>query len=147
MVAVHESASDAGASWFPTIEMTLPSLPGIEKVARCAAGVFAEQLGFGSERVEDVKTAVAEACMNAVEHGNGGEVSAEVRVVLRAEAQRLLMLVNDQGKRGLPDPLPEPGYPDRLRGWGLYFIRQLTDEVSFNRLPEGGNQVSMIVHL
>ena len=33
-------------------------------------GIFREILGFFPERIEDLKTAVAEACLNAMEHGN-----------------------------------------------------------------------------
>ncbi len=131
----------------PTIEISLPGIPGFEKVARDAAAALADQMGFSQDRIEDLKTAVAEACMNAAEHGNDGDITAQVRVVLRAEESRLSVSVNDQGRGTLPDPLPEPGFPDRQRGWGLFFIDRLMDQVTIDRLPEGGNQVNMVIQL
>ncbi len=131
----------------PTVEISLPGLPGFEKVAREAAALVARHMGFSPDRVEDLKTAVAEACLNAVEHGNGGNTGSLVQVILRAAATRLEVSVNDQGTTPLPDPLPPPGLPNRTRGWGLFFIVGLMDEVAFQRLPEGGNRVCMVIHL
>jgi|GEM_PF-204066 len=131
----------------PTVEISLPGLPGFEKVAREAAALVARHMGFSPDRVEDLKTAVAEACLNAVEHGNGGDTGSRVQVILRAAATRLEVSVNDRGVTPLPDPLPPPGLPNRTRGWGLFFIVGLMDEVAFQRLPEGGNRVCMVIHL
>jgi serine/threonine-protein kinase RsbW len=51
------------------IELHIPSVIGFEKVAmECAASV-AKKMGFTEDRIEDLKTAVAEACLNAIEHG------------------------------------------------------------------------------
>ncbi len=131
----------------PTVEISLPGLPGFEKVAREAAALVAGHMGFSPDRVEDLKTAVAEACLNAVEHGNGGDTGSQVQVILRAAATHLEVSINDRGANPLPDPLPPPGLPDRTRGWGLFFIVGLMDEVAFQRLPEGGNRVCMVIHL
>lgn len=43
---------------------------GVEKVAMSTAASVAGIMGFSADRVEDLKTAVAEACINAIEHGN-----------------------------------------------------------------------------
>ena len=55
--------------------------------------------------------------------------------------------MNDEGQHAAPEVFPAPGLPDRRRGWGLFFISQLMDEVTFERLPEGGNQMVMVIHL
>ncbi|MEE9213674.1 MAG: ATP-binding protein, partial [Thermodesulfobacteriota bacterium] len=31
---------------------------------------LAKEIGFSDDRIEDLKTAVSEACLNAIEHGN-----------------------------------------------------------------------------
>ena len=52
------------------IELHIPSIMGFEKIAmECSASV-AKKMGFTEDRIEDLKTAVAEACLNAIEHGN-----------------------------------------------------------------------------
>ncbi|MGO4214149.1 ATP-binding protein, partial [Terriglobus sp. YAF25] len=52
------------------VEVTLPSELGFEKVAMSTAASMAQLMGFSPDRIEDLKTAVAEACINAIEHGN-----------------------------------------------------------------------------
>lgn len=131
----------------PIVEIALPSIPGFEKVARDAAAVVADQMGFSPDRIEDLKTAVAEACLNAAEHGNAGDATAEVRVVMRVAESSLSVSVNDQGRGILPRERPGPGFPDRQRGWGMFFIDRLMDRVIIARLPEGGNQVTMEIRL
>jgi len=50
---------------------------GFEKVAMSTASSVAKLMGFRDERIEDLKTAVAEACINAIEHGNRLNEKAE----------------------------------------------------------------------
>jgi len=130
------------------VEIFLPSTLGYEKVARNAAAAVAEEMGFSEDRIEDLKTAVAEACMNAIEHGNQEDRTTSVTVLLTAAQQRLEVKVADEGIRAIPEEFPKPGrYGEDNRGWGMFFITQLMDEVEISRLPEGGNQVKMVIYL
>ena len=52
------------------VQLCIPSVLGWERVAVDLAASVARQMGFPSERVEDIKTAVSEATLNAIEHGN-----------------------------------------------------------------------------
>jgi serine/threonine-protein kinase RsbW len=133
------------------VEIFLPSTLGYEKVARSAAEAVAEEMGFSKDRIEDLKTAVAEACMNAIEHGNHEDKAASVTVLLTAANESLEIKVADEGLSKMPDVLPEPGRPgtdeEGSRGWGMFFIEQLVDEMEITRLPQGGNQVRMVIRL
>jgi serine/threonine-protein kinase RsbW len=130
------------------VEIFLPSTLGYEKVARNAAAAVAQEMGFSEERIEDLKTAVAEACMNAIEHGNQSEKTASVTVMLTASSDQLEVRVNDEGISPLPEEIPKPGrLGEDNRGWGMFFITQLMDQVEFKRLPVGGNQVRMVIYL
>jgi serine/threonine-protein kinase RsbW len=51
------------------VEVRLPSRLGYEKGAMSTAASVAKLMGFREDRIEDLKTAVAEACINAIEHG------------------------------------------------------------------------------
>jgi hypothetical protein len=53
-----------------TLELRIPSVLGFEKLAMDFAADVAKMMNVPEERVEDLKTAVAEACVNAIEHGN-----------------------------------------------------------------------------
>jgi serine/threonine-protein kinase RsbW len=130
------------------VEIFLPSILGYEKIARSAAEAVAEEMGFSPDRIEDLKTAVAEACMNAIEHGNNEDKAVSVTVLLTAAPQQLEVKVADKGLTPMPDVLPEPGRPEEnFRGWGMFFINRLVDEVEITRLPGGGNQVKMVIYL
>ncbi|MFQ3534553.1 MAG: ATP-binding protein [Aggregatilineales bacterium] len=131
-----------------SVEIYLPSILGYEKIARNAAAAIAQEMGFSDDRIDDLQTAVAEACMNAIEHGNRSQHSAKVTVLLTvAETGKLEVRVTDEGHAPLPDELPQPGSGEHHRGWGIFFIEQLMDQVEFSRLPEGGNSVRMTIYL
>lgn len=132
------------------VEIFLPSTLGYEKVARSAVEALAADMGFSEDRIEDLKTAVAEACMNAIEHGNLESKTASVSVLLTAAPEHLEVQVSDEGVQPMPDQLPDPGrYGDEgeIRGFGMFFIESLVDEVEVTRLPEGGNMVRMLIYL
>src|ERR1039457_4993904 len=80
-----------------TVEVKLPTRLGYEKVAMSTASAVAKLMGFPDDRVEDLKTAVAEACINAIEHGNRLNEKLSVGVVLSAGADELEVKVIDDG--------------------------------------------------
>ena len=65
-----------------SVEVRLPSSLGFEKVAMGTAASMAKMMGFTEDRIQDLKTAVAEACINAIEHGNQMDASVPVGVIL-----------------------------------------------------------------
>ena len=137
------------------VELRIPSEFGYEKTAMKLASAVAQQMGFESERVEDLKTAVAEACLNAIEHGNLLDASTRVLVLLRIDADRLSIDVKDEGRGGPPpDHFPEPDIHRKVTGeeeprhMGLYVIQRLVDEAGFVEPGlGGGNQFRMVMHL
>jgi serine/threonine-protein kinase RsbW len=137
------------------IELRIPSEFGYEKLAMRLAGAVAQQMGFASERVKDLKTAVSEACLNAIEHGNQLDASTQVLVLLSIDADRLSIDVTDEGRGGPPpNHFPEPDIrrkiagQETLRQMGIYVIQNLVDEAGFvEPALGGGNQFRMVIHL
>jgi serine/threonine-protein kinase RsbW len=133
------------------IELHIPSVPGFEKVAMKCAAEVAQRMGFSEDKVEDLKTAVAEACINAMEHGNRMEPGAKVGITLTLEASSLQVDIRDEG-RGVgevakPDIDEKMEGKEKTRGWGIFLIKSLMDDVRFEAAPEGGNVVRMLIHL
>ena len=132
-------------------ELHLPSVLGCEKVAMEFAASVAKSMNFPADRVEDLKTAVAEACINAIEHGNKLDACMKVGISLTVAGGRLQVAIQDEGK-GV-GPVPTPNIESQIeggtdtRGWGIFLIKNLMDEVSFESTPEGRNVVKMIIHL
>lgn len=135
------------------VELHIPSELGYEKVAMAAAASVARKMGFSPDRIEDLKTALAEACLNAIEHGNRQRADTHVLVVLTVEDARLQIDVRDQGEQIIPADAPTPHIEDRLadtvssRGWGMFLIKSLMDEVEFGPAPGGGNEVRMVIYM
>jgi len=133
------------------IELHIPSVMGYEKIAMECAASMAKKMGFTEDRIEDLKTAVAEACLNAIEHGNKMDTSSKVGITLTAEKSRLQVSVKDEGK-GI-DEVPTPSIEskikgeDKPRGWGIFLIKSLVNEVTFEPRPEGGNVTKMVIYL
>jgi serine/threonine-protein kinase RsbW len=134
-----------------TFEMHMPSTLGAEKVAMEFAATIAKSMNFPAERVEDLKTAVAEACTNAIEHGNKLHASTKVGISLTVDQGRLQIAVQDTGG-GIGNPATAPDIDKQIeggadpRGWGMFLIENLVDEVSFESTPDG-TIVKMIIHL
>src|SRR5258708_38722800 len=108
-------------------------------------------MGFSADRIEALKPAVAEACMNAIEPGNPADQATSVAVLLTAANKQLEIKAADEGLTPIPDVMPVPGRPGEpdagSGGWGMFFISPLVDEMEITRLPEGGNQVRMVIYL
>jgi anti-sigma regulatory factor (Ser/Thr protein kinase) len=109
-------------------------------------------LELPTSRMEQLKTAVAETIMNAVEHGNQGRPELPVAIRVTASDTDLEVAITDQGG---DQPIPEPVDPDldaKLageqgpRGWGLFLIRNMVDElrISSDRLH---HTVHLVMHL
>src|SRR5258708_37624790 len=84
-------------STLPAMELSFPSELGYEKVAREAVAAFARRLGCDRERVEDLKTALGEACIKAIEHGNGRTPGLRVDVSCVGAGDRLEIEVHHRG--------------------------------------------------
>lgn len=122
------------------MELFLPSILGYEVVARDAVAVVAHGIGFDYARIEDVKTALCEACTNAMEHGNRLEPQRRVVVRCWLEAAHLIVEVCDEG--GFlehPQPITAPHRLPALaaRGLGLMLMRQLSDDAQITSSADG----------
>jgi serine/threonine-protein kinase RsbW len=132
-----------------SVEVRLPSRLGYEKVAMSTAAAVAKLMGFREERIEDLKTAVAEACINAIEHGNRLNEGLSVGVVLSSVDDALEVRVIDDGK-GLKTIPPRPDIDRKIhgeedpRGMGMFLIQALVDEAEW---VKGGNGKSSYVRL
>ena len=135
-----------------TIELELPSRLGCEKMAMDAAASVARQMGFGDERIEDLKTAVAEACINAMEHGNKLDEDLSVGVTLSIGPDSLEVKVADTGS-GPPDHVTAPDIDKKMheeeqpRGMGMFLIESLMDEVEWGKSPHRGSFARMVIRL
>jgi serine/threonine-protein kinase RsbW len=136
-----------------TVEVRLPSRLGFEKVAMSTAASVAKLMGFREERIEDLKTAVAEACINAIEHGNRLNEKLSVGVTLSAGTDQLEVKVMDDGK-GMKNLPIKPDIDRKMhgeedpRGMGMFLIQALVDEAEWVVGANGkGSYVRLVIRL
>jgi serine/threonine-protein kinase RsbW len=135
-----------------TIELHIPSRLGYEKIAMNTAASTARMMGFSDERVEDLKTAVAEACINAMEHGNKFDESLSVGIILSMSDDSLEVKVVDtgsgtQGHGTTPDIDRKMHEEEKARGMGMFLIQALVDEAEWVSSPPTGSYARMVIRL
>ena len=135
-----------------TVEIALVNQLGYERIAMACAASFARMMGFSAERIEDIKTAVAEATTNAIQHGNKGRPDANVIISMHFKDDTLYVAVADNGG-GIEQLPPKPDI-DRIIenldppvGFGTFLIKELVDQVEFNEMTDGGHVVKMAIKL
>ena len=138
-----------------SIELRLPSRLGFEKIAMNTAASVAHLMGFGEDRIEDLKTAIAEACINAMEHGNKFDESIPIGVILSMGPDSLEVKVLDTGKgpqlptghAAVPDIDKKMHEQEAARGMGMFLIESLVDEVEWVSSPPAGSYARMVIRL
>jgi anti-sigma regulatory factor (Ser/Thr protein kinase) len=143
------------ASWRLLATHFIPSEPGNE---RQAVALVLETIGvfqLPEQRLDQLGTAVAEATMNAMEHGNRYNPDLPVTLQVLASDRSLAVRISDQGGNDQQDAPENYEIPDLVaklselqspRGWGLFLIQHMVDEMHVSR---AGNvhTVELILHL
>lgn len=115
-------------------QFTIASEPGNERAAMRRIGEEAQPY-LPPMKLEQLKTAVAEATLNAIEHGNHNQPELDVAIQLVVTDRELTVRISDHGGDQVIPEVTTPNLERKLaglespRGWGLFLIRNLVDEV------------------
>lgn len=126
------------------LDTTIPA--DVKEVPAVVARIldFIGEMGCSAGHEFEIRLALSEALINAVEHGCGHDVSKRIQVCVECDpAQGMLIVVRDPGAGFDPSQVPSPVEGEQIfkdRGRGIYLINQLMDEVRFAR---GGTEVRM----
>ncbi len=111
------------------------SAPGNERLAMQRVAELVSHYPLSEERLEGLKTAVAESTMNAMEHGNKYRSDLPALIVVSATEKALYIQIQDHGGgRTIPEYVM-PDLDAKLagiqspRGWGLFLIQNMVDDV------------------
>ena len=128
---------------------TMQSHAGNERIVMNRVAEAISAAGIEAPALARIKTAVSEAAMNAIEHGNRFSEDMPIGVqVLLTEDEVLVRITDGGGDRAMP----EPSTPDleaklagkeKPRGWGLFLIKNMVDEV--NVRSDGSRRVVELV--
>lgn len=125
-----------GRSRLREVKLTLPMAPDMEVVASQAASSLATFIGMSPDRVDEVRLAVVECCINAFEHSRSADRKVDITFGLLGddEPDTLEIRVHDEGVGFSPTAVEEPRIEAKLRGsrkrgWGLKIMQGLMDDV------------------
>ncbi|HEX8982936.1 MAG TPA: SpoIIE family protein phosphatase [Ktedonobacterales bacterium] len=137
--------------WRALSEFDTPSAPGNERQVIALVEEAISSLGLPHKRVDELKTAVAEATMNAMEHGNQYALDKPVHVAVGASEDVVSIRIRDMGG---DFEIPEAHTPDieaklaelqTPRGWGLFLIKSLVDDMRVST-EDGFHTVELIIN-
>ncbi|MGH2828488.1 MAG: ATP-binding SpoIIE family protein phosphatase [Actinomycetota bacterium] len=117
------------------VEFDLPSEPGNERKALAMVADAVVDLGLPAAQLERLKTAVAEATMNAIEHGNHNDPLIPVGIVAEVAGGDLRVRITDTGGSEILAHPEAPNLEAKLegrqkpRGWGLFLIESMVDDL------------------
>jgi serine/threonine-protein kinase RsbW len=120
-------------TWRILRELSVPSEPGNERMAMETVAEAISDLDIRSENLERLKTAVAEATMNAMEHGNHYRAELPVLIEVSASDTQLSVKITDEGSGPPAFHAETPDLKAKLegmqspRGWGLFLIKNMVD--------------------
>lgn len=133
-------------------DFSLPSVPGNERLAIARIQEAVSQIELPQRRQDQLKTAVGEAVLNAIEHGNESRAELPVAVKLTLSGTVLAISVTDQGCGGAIIRHEQPDLNAKLaglqppRGWGQFLIERMVDELRvFN--DARGHTVELVLYL
>ncbi|HET6909475.1 MAG TPA: ATP-binding protein [Mycobacteriales bacterium] len=120
------------------VAFTVSSEPGNERLALARVAEAVAGSGLAPDQLERLKTAVAEATMNAIEHGNHNNAALDVDITVIDAGDSVSVLIVDQGGAHaatgdtaveLPDLDKKLAGLQSPRGWGLFLIQNMVDEM------------------
>jgi serine phosphatase RsbU (regulator of sigma subunit)/anti-sigma regulatory factor (Ser/Thr protein kinase) len=146
------SEGEAGVTDGVLADFSVPSAPGNERIAMDRIAEVAGAMTLADHTLDQLKTAVAEATMNAMEHGNHFQEDMMVQVRMLKQGEDLVVRITDQGEPYIPETAEAPDLESKLsglqtpRGWGLFLIQNMVDEMNVIN-DESGHTIELVVHL
>jgi serine/threonine-protein kinase RsbW len=133
------------------VTLDIPAKGEYVMLARLAlAGLLRDQR-FSDDAVTDLKLAVTEACSNSVRHAyhQSAAQGGQIRVSFRVMADRLVLVVEDDGNGSLTDEgceegrALEPGSLPTEGSMGMCIIRAVVDDFLLERPDTGGMRLTL----
>ena len=103
---------------------------------------------MSSDKIDEVRMAVLEACINSFEHSRARDRKVYITFAVLGDKnpEKLQISIRDTGVGFVPGDVEEPRIEEKLkaarkRGWGLKIIQGLMDEVQISSGLDGTNIV------
>jgi len=136
--------SPQGEAVESSVELRLPAKAEWVGVARLAIAGIASRLGLDMEEIDDLKLAVSEACNNCIQFAHAGD---EVLITNTIYPDRLVVTVRDRVDASATGITQRRLGAAKEGGLGVFLIRTLMDEVSYETDARTGSRLTMTKRL
>jgi serine/threonine-protein kinase RsbW len=129
-------------------EMIVPMGDDTEMIAAHAVEDIARRHNFQPRAINQIKTALVEACINASEHSLSPD--RKIYQKFTVEDDKIIITISNRGikipNKKVAESVVEIEPSEGRRGWGLKLMRNLMDEVKFEQVDDG-TRISMVKYL
>jgi serine/threonine-protein kinase RsbW len=123
----------------PNVDLTIPMMPDMELTAITVAESLGVFIGLDTEKIDEVKMALIEACINAFEHSKSSE--RRINLNFQISDRGMVISISDGGQgfdlQEALERIEEKRNKGEKRGWGLTLMSELMDEVEVDSSKEG----------
>ncbi len=135
----------------PDVRLEMASQPRFLAAARALVGTIAQRVGFNEIQCGQISLAVDEALCNVITHGYDRRPDERVWVslwALEGNPPGIKVIIEDHARQVDPSKI-QPRDLDDIRpgGLGVHIIREVMDEVTYEKRPERGMRLMMIKHV
>lgn len=125
-------------------EIVVPMGDDTEMIAAHAVEDIAKRHNFPAKTINQIKTALVEACINATEHS----LSPDRRIYQKfaVDEEKITITVANRGIRLLDKTVREVTPHEGRRGWGFRLLKGLMDEVKIEQ-SDDGTRVTMVKYV
>ena len=119
------------------VTTSIPSIEGYEEIVVESIATMARLFGVSAKKINNLRVAVNEACINAMEHGNNYDPDKPITVSYSYQDGEMIVSVKDAGSGEVHSDFQRPDVEEqvkkfkteRIGGWGLFLMKSLVDEV------------------
>jgi serine/threonine-protein kinase RsbW len=122
------------------IKINIPSKLGELSKIEHISGKIAKKMNLSEDQKDNLSIAVTEAVGNAIVHGNKKDPKKYVSILFQINEDQVKVTVSDEGGGFDPDEISNPLDPENIMkesGRGIFILKALMDEVSFNISSKG----------
>lgn len=122
------------------INLTIPIIPDMEVAATNTAEAVLRFMAFDTDKIDEVKHALIEGCINAFEHSQSQDGNVYIKFVMRDD--ELVVVIQDFGHGFEVEGVEKPQIETKIggtykRGWGLMMMESLMDTVAIDSSASG----------
>ena len=129
------------------ITIEFPSRHEYLNMIDIVCGEIAEDMGLKLEIANEIAISVIEACTNALEHGNKSSPEKNIRMVIKRDTDKFSVEVYDWGKgfdyKEYLQHIPDPSDIQKVRGRGIFIMKGMMDDISFELVKDRGMKVTL----